>query len=390
MNELDLQGPRFGCGLGQCGSCSVLVNGVEARSCMTPVSSVARQVNHDPRRASGLVRRAEEAGERARAASRAASDDRRAGRSVRLLLQRDDREGCRASGEDAAAERVADSLCDERASVPMRDVSADTESDPACFARHEGGDEMNDTPRLHEDRRSARRRFDAARQVIRPGAVSRRRAIARREAGRHLAGDSRGQYRHHLYRLRRARARRVHGAPAGGRRGARPGHGPGPKRSTRHHRHSESGRNVLQRRHQPRFAADPRRRRRGAAGAASACIEGARGAGRSADGVKRHGLRRGRRRFEVPDGGRESFGQIRRARWRQAIQPGGYGIGPGEDARPIHAGRHSRTPQRRPGKSGRHVRIHAACACAGHGARPRRAAARPECLWGGREGVEPR
>src|SRR5437762_14392002 len=40
MNELDLQGPRFGCGLGQCGSCSVLVNGVETRSCMTPVASV--------------------------------------------------------------------------------------------------------------------------------------------------------------------------------------------------------------------------------------------------------------------------------------------------------------------------------------------------------------
>jgi aerobic-type carbon monoxide dehydrogenase small subunit (CoxS/CutS family) len=39
-NELMLQGPRFGCGLAQCGSCSVLVNGVETRSCVTPVSSV--------------------------------------------------------------------------------------------------------------------------------------------------------------------------------------------------------------------------------------------------------------------------------------------------------------------------------------------------------------
>lgn len=39
-NELNMQGPRFGCGLGQCGSCSVLVNGVETRSCMTPVSAV--------------------------------------------------------------------------------------------------------------------------------------------------------------------------------------------------------------------------------------------------------------------------------------------------------------------------------------------------------------
>jgi len=40
LNELQLQGPRFGCGLAQCGSCSVLVNGVEIRSCVTPVSAV--------------------------------------------------------------------------------------------------------------------------------------------------------------------------------------------------------------------------------------------------------------------------------------------------------------------------------------------------------------
>ena len=39
-NELRLHGPRFGCGLAQCGSCSVLVNGVETRSCVTPVSAI--------------------------------------------------------------------------------------------------------------------------------------------------------------------------------------------------------------------------------------------------------------------------------------------------------------------------------------------------------------
>lgn len=39
--ELELQGPRFGCGLAQCGSCSVLVDGVETRSCVTPLSTVA-------------------------------------------------------------------------------------------------------------------------------------------------------------------------------------------------------------------------------------------------------------------------------------------------------------------------------------------------------------
>jgi aerobic-type carbon monoxide dehydrogenase small subunit (CoxS/CutS family) len=40
-NELRLQGPRFGCGLAQCGSCSVLVDGVEVRSCVTTVEKVA-------------------------------------------------------------------------------------------------------------------------------------------------------------------------------------------------------------------------------------------------------------------------------------------------------------------------------------------------------------
>ena len=39
-DELELNGPRFGCGLAQCGSCSVLVDGVERRSCVTPVSAV--------------------------------------------------------------------------------------------------------------------------------------------------------------------------------------------------------------------------------------------------------------------------------------------------------------------------------------------------------------
>lgn len=39
-DELELLGPRFGCGLAQCGSCSVLVDGIETRSCVTPLSAV--------------------------------------------------------------------------------------------------------------------------------------------------------------------------------------------------------------------------------------------------------------------------------------------------------------------------------------------------------------
>jgi aerobic-type carbon monoxide dehydrogenase small subunit (CoxS/CutS family) len=39
-DELDCRGPRFGCGLAQCGSCSVLIDGVETRACVTPLSAV--------------------------------------------------------------------------------------------------------------------------------------------------------------------------------------------------------------------------------------------------------------------------------------------------------------------------------------------------------------
>jgi aerobic-type carbon monoxide dehydrogenase small subunit (CoxS/CutS family) len=39
-NELHLHGSRFGCGLAQCGACSVLLDGKEIRSCVTPVAAV--------------------------------------------------------------------------------------------------------------------------------------------------------------------------------------------------------------------------------------------------------------------------------------------------------------------------------------------------------------
>ena len=39
-NDLDLHGPRFGCGLGQCGACTVHVDGKAVRSCITPIAAV--------------------------------------------------------------------------------------------------------------------------------------------------------------------------------------------------------------------------------------------------------------------------------------------------------------------------------------------------------------
>jgi len=40
-NDVGLNGPKFGCGLAQCGACAVLLDGVSIRSCVTPVATIA-------------------------------------------------------------------------------------------------------------------------------------------------------------------------------------------------------------------------------------------------------------------------------------------------------------------------------------------------------------
>ncbi|MCH8073051.1 MAG: (2Fe-2S)-binding protein [Proteobacteria bacterium] len=40
-NDLGLNGPKFGCGLAQCGACAVLLDGISIRSCVTPVAAIA-------------------------------------------------------------------------------------------------------------------------------------------------------------------------------------------------------------------------------------------------------------------------------------------------------------------------------------------------------------
>ena len=42
-NDLELNGPRFGCGLAQCGACTVIIDGKAVRSCVTPVRAVQNQ-----------------------------------------------------------------------------------------------------------------------------------------------------------------------------------------------------------------------------------------------------------------------------------------------------------------------------------------------------------
>ena len=43
-NDLGFRGPRFGCGLGQCGACTVIIDGAATRSCILPMSRVSGEI----------------------------------------------------------------------------------------------------------------------------------------------------------------------------------------------------------------------------------------------------------------------------------------------------------------------------------------------------------
>ena len=48
-NDFELNGAKYGCGLAQCGACTVLVDGKAVRSCVTPIGALAQQRDHDHR-----------------------------------------------------------------------------------------------------------------------------------------------------------------------------------------------------------------------------------------------------------------------------------------------------------------------------------------------------
>ena len=105
-NELHLHGPRFGCGLAQCGACSVLLDGKEIRSCVTPVAAVSGKAITTLEGLPALW--AKERGTtscRAGAAPAAAGVDRGAGAAVRLLPERDADPGRRSAGDDEEPDR---------------------------------------------------------------------------------------------------------------------------------------------------------------------------------------------------------------------------------------------------------------------------------------------
>ena len=54
-NDLELNGPKYGCGLGECGACAVLIDGVAARACVIPIEGC---VGHEVMTLEGLGSRA--------------------------------------------------------------------------------------------------------------------------------------------------------------------------------------------------------------------------------------------------------------------------------------------------------------------------------------------
>ena len=119
-NELHLHGPRFGCGLAQCGACSVLLDGKEIRSCVTPVAAVSGKAITTLEGMPALYAKSRGTTAAAPDASSASGGvDRIAGPAVRLLPERDADPGCRSAGDDEASDQGADQDRHERAPLSL-------------------------------------------------------------------------------------------------------------------------------------------------------------------------------------------------------------------------------------------------------------------------------
>ena len=221
-DDLALNGPKFGCGLGQCGACTVIVRGRAVRSCVTPVGTLDGADDHHARGA--------------RHARAAASDPaglhRRAGRAVRLLPQRRDphRQGLARSQPEGRAKRRSSRRCRRCCAAASRTPgccgrSSGMPSALGADAGQEGDRVMRLAPRVPEERRRADRQLQ---QRARCASDIARRARARspprisavaRQLDSWLAIAAR-RPRHRLHRQVRARAGHLHRADAAGRRGA--------------------------------------------------------------------------------------------------------------------------------------------------------------------------
>ena len=122
-DALGLKGTKFGCGIAQCGACTVLIDGQPTRSCITPVSAVGTK--NGPTIESLPQRRVASVAEGLDGARRSA---------VRLLPGGPADVGLGALDQDAESDRRADRCRHERQRLPVRHLRADQ-------GRHQAGGE---------------------------------------------------------------------------------------------------------------------------------------------------------------------------------------------------------------------------------------------------------
>ena len=125
---LDLKGTKFGCGIAQCGACTVHVNGAPTRSCVAAALERGRATHHDDRRT--VARRVASAAARVGGARRAA---------VRLLPGRPDHDGGGAAREQPEADRRGHRRRDERQHLPLRDLRSHSPGDSRAAERADAG-----------------------------------------------------------------------------------------------------------------------------------------------------------------------------------------------------------------------------------------------------------
>ena len=166
-DDLELRGPKFGCGLGQCGACTVMVNGQATRSCVTPVSSVGAERDHHAR---GSRHRRE-------APSAAAGVHRRTSGAVRILPERRHPDGEDVPRPQPARDRRTDPAGALRRAVPLLRQRAHAQSHSALRRREDGM-----RPHLSPDarQRARPRRLFAAIVPQRLGRPGRRVLVGRR------------------------------------------------------------------------------------------------------------------------------------------------------------------------------------------------------------------
>ena len=115
-DHLGLTGTKFGCGVAQCGACTVHVNGLPRRACVTPIEAVA---NGEITTIEGFPARSRRHPQRLASYRRAA---------VRLLSIGSDYVGDRAAASKADPKRRRYRSGDERQSLPLRHLRADSPS----------------------------------------------------------------------------------------------------------------------------------------------------------------------------------------------------------------------------------------------------------------------